>query len=188
MIVGEQEFERISDMLRKSKNIAIGITICIFIALALIISSGVFGVPANNIEQDARKNQKIDSTWEVSKSVNSGLGAMIFYDDTLDDYIYSIYVNRDGFSFGYFFRSGGANSGIMDGICKLRYDPNGSALISMNKAGVARIDLDNGVNVTRIDIDPTKPFAVVIPINSGSVTLYDINKNVVPITVEANEG
>ncbi len=174
-------------MIKKSKIIIFSIAICMLTFL-LIIRSGIFGVTADNIEQDARKSQKINSTWDVAKSINEKLGAMIFYNDTLDDYTYSIYVNRGGLSFGYFFRSGGSNSGIMDGIHQFKYDDiGGSALISMNKVGVARIDLDNGANITRIDIDPTTPFAVVTPKKSGLVTLYDVNENVVPITVvEAN--
>ena len=51
----------------------------------------------------------------------------------------------------------------------------------MNKERVARIEQDNGVNVTEIKIDSRKPFAVVISTNSGSVTLYDGNNQIVPI-------
>lgn len=170
-------------MTRKTRNIGIGSAICILIVLVIIFSAGVFGVSAKNIEQDTRKSHKIDNTWEVSKSINDGLGAMLFYDNTLNKHTFSIYINRDGFSFGYFFRTGGTDSTIMNGIHMFTYDANGSALLSMNKDGVARIDLDNGINITRIEIEPAKPFAVVIPANCGSVTLYDANDNIVPITV-----
>jgi len=174
-------------MTQKTKRIVIvGIAICALSAVALLFSAGVIGVSADNIERDARKSQKVD-TWEVSKSVNDKLGAMIFYSDTLDAHIFSIYLNRDGFSFGYFFRTGGSDSIIMDGVHEFAYDTYGSAIISMNKVGVARIVLDNGADATRIDIDPSKPFAVVIPENCGLVTLFDINENTVPITATRND-
>jgi hypothetical protein len=175
-------------MTRRSRSIIIGSIAFILIILALITSAGVFGVSADSIEQDARKSQKINSSWQISKSVNDRLGAIIFYSDTLDDYTYSIYLKRSGLSFGYFFRSGGSNSSIMAGIHEFTYNSNGSALISMNKAKVAKIELDNGVNITKIDVDPTKPFAVVIPANCGSVLLYDVNGNVVPISVVETNG
>lgn len=167
--------------MEKKKRIIIFIAICIAALFVIALSAGVFGVSAGNIEQDARKSQRINSSWAVSKATNDRLGAMIFYNETLDDYVYSIYVNREGFSFGYFFRHSGSG-GIMDGIHEFTYDTNGSALISMNKSKVAGITLDDGIHVTRIDIDPTKPFAAVIPVNCGYVTLYDVNGNVVPIT------
>ena len=174
-------------MKRKIKAITIGCIICILVASTVAILTGVFGIPSNNVEQDARKSQKIESTWKVSKSINSQLCAMIFYDDALNDYTYSIYLNRAGLSFGYFFRSGGSNNAIMDGIHEFTYDANGSALISMNKDKVAKIKLYDGKNMTTVNIDPAKPFAAVIPMNCGSVTLYDVNGRVVPITVvEAN--
>ena len=70
----------------------------------------------------------------------------------------------------------------MDGVHEFDYDIYGSALISMNKENISRIELDNGVEVTTISVDPEKPFAVVIPMNCGSVTLFDINDTIVPIT------
>lgn len=166
----------------KKKRIILFIASCIVALAAIAFSAGVFGVPAGNLEQDARKTQRIDRSWAVSKATNGRLGAMLFYSETLDDYVYSIYVNREGFSFGYFFKSSGSGAGGMDGIREFAYDASGSAIISMNQSRVAEITLDNGVYVTRIDIDPTKPFAVVIPANCGSVTLYDVNGDVVPVT------
>lgn len=63
----------------------------------------------------------------------------------------------------------------MDGIHQFCYDDiGGSALISMNKDRVARIDLVNGTDITSIDIGPTTPFAVVILKNTGLIALYDI--------------
>ena len=123
----------------------------------------------------------------MSKAINARLGAMIFYNETLDDCVYSIYVKKAGFSFGYFFRSSGAYAGDMDVIHEFVYDSSGSAIISMNQSKVAEITLDNGISVTRIDIDPAKPFAVVLPANCGSVTLYDTNGDVVEITTVARE-
>ena len=42
----------------------------------------------------------------------------------------------------------------------------------MNRPQVARIEMDNGQTIM---IDSRKPFAVVIPRDSGQITLYDSN-------------
>jgi len=164
------------------KNIICGMLVLIAIITIFLLNSDVFGVSAAQIEQDARVSQAIDNEWAVSKASNQKLCAMIFYNDAQDDYTVSIYINRIGFSFGYFFFYGGGAAGIMDGVHEFDYDIYGSALISMNKENISRIELDNGVEVTTISVDPEKPFAVVIPMNCGSVTLFDINDTIVPIT------
>ena len=93
-------------------------------------------------------------------------------------------------SFGYFFRAGGSDSQIANGIREFSfptpYDINGSALVSMNMNNVARIEIDNDIEIKVIDVDPNKPFAVVIPINPGSVILYDVNDNVVPVNASGS--
>ena len=35
--------------------------------------------------------------------------------------------------------------------------------------------LDNGIYVEITEIDSSKPFAIVLPMNAGSITFYDIN-------------
>ena len=166
-------------MTRKTKSITIGSIVFIVLVLVIAYSLGVFGISANNTEQNARKSQKIESTWKVSKSANDRLVALLFYDDGLGSYTYSIYVNRPGVSFGYFFREGGSMFGIMDSVYVFTYDTGDSALLSMNKDGVAKIELDNGISKTQIDIDPSKPFTVVLPKKTGLVTLYDTSENTV---------
>jgi hypothetical protein len=163
------------------KEYVVVVLLIIFLSYLVLKSSSVFGISSDNLEKDARESQKIDSAWDVSKSVNKNIGAMIFYKESRDDYIFSIYLNHSGFSYGYFFDSGGSIGEISDGIKKLSYGEKGSVLISMNKKEVARIELDNGIKVTIISIDSTKPFAEVIPSNCGRLTLFDVDGNEVPI-------
>jgi hypothetical protein len=170
-------------MTQKTTKTVIGGVICALIALIIIRTSGIVGVSANKVERDARKAHKISNAWEISQAINYNLCAMIFYNEALDDHTFSIYVNRNGFSFGYFFRAGGTNGAVANGINGFTFDIYGLALISMNTDNVARIELDNDIEVTRIDVNPARPFAVVIPMNCGSVMLYDVNENIVPITV-----
>lgn len=162
------------------KSVIISIFVCIFIIL--IIGSDAIGVFENYLERDARTNHKITDSWEVSMSTNKSLAAMIFYNDTLDDYFFSIYEKRNGISIGYFFKYGGSSGAIMDGIQQFSFSDKGSALISMNKAKISRIEINNDIDIFQIDIDSKRPFAVALKMNCGSVKLYDIKNNEIPIT------
>ena len=179
--------------MKKVIALAAAFIVVLALAVSLMYARGYFGISADNMEKDARKSQSIGSTWAVSKSVNENLGAMIFYSDTLDEHTFSIYVSREGFFSRlfsrYYFRAGGSDSVIDYSIREFSfpspYDKNGSALISMNTGSVAKIVIDNDIDTTVIDVDPNKPFAVVIPINPGSVVLYDVDDNIIPFNDRA---
>lgn len=167
-------------MSRKVKSI-IYIISGIVVVFLILNASGVFGVPVNRLEQDARRSQKIDASWDVSKADNDEIGALLFYNTQADNFIFSIYLNRPGLSYGYFFRSGGAVGDIMDGVVEFSYDNNGTALISMNKPQISKIEFGNE-KISTIEVDPLKPFVVTIPKNCGSFAMYDINGEVIPVT------
>ena len=46
-------------------------------------------------------------------------------------------------------------------------------------AGVYFHEIDDGNEVQVLDIDSRKPFAIVLPVNAGSITFYDVNGNTV---------
>ena len=50
---------------------------------------------------------------------------------------------------------------------------------SLNSQKVNRLEVDDGNEVQVINIDSDKPFAIVLPMNAGSITFYDIDGNVV---------
>ena len=49
----------------------------------------------------------------------------------------------------------------------------------MNRQQAARAEIDDGNEVQVLDIDSRKPFAIVLPVNAGSITFYDVNGNTV---------
>ena len=53
------------------------------------------------------------------------------------------------------------------------------AFISMNKQQVECLKIDNGNSVQVIDIDSNKPFAIVLPVNAGALSFYDVDGNAV---------
>jgi hypothetical protein len=168
-------------MTRRLLKSVLGIVSCLILVFLYLYTQDVFGVSQSNLEQDARTSQQIASAWEAAKSVDDELGALLFYDQAFDKHVYSLYVKHDGLYLGYFFISGGADPMIQDSVRKFNCSTKGSALISMNKDKVKRIEFDNGNEVTKIDLDPDKPFAVVIPFSSGSVKLHNTDNELVPV-------
>ena len=106
------------------------------------------------------------------------MSALLYYSEDKSDYTASIYVNRRGFSFGYFFRNGGSileygtdiTAFELEGYAKRAY-------LSMNMSQICQIEIDNGNQIESINIDSTKPFVVVLPMNNGNITFYDVNQN-----------
>ncbi len=56
---------------------------------------------------------------------------------------------------------------------------NERAFISMNQQQVTQLEIDDGNTIQVLDIDSNKPFAIVLPINAGTITFYDVNGNTV---------
>ena len=155
----------------------IGILALIFITLR---SQGYLGVSKYNMEKDARKSQRIQEDWLTAKYINDDFGAFLFYSKDLSDYKFSIYQNIPGFSFGYFFYSGGSLSKISDDILQFNSNDQGSIFLSLNKMNVSKIEIDNGSqDVEQILIEHNKPFTLIIPKDSGEVSFYDVNGNLI---------
>ncbi|MEG2290715.1 MAG: hypothetical protein RSA29_14745 [Clostridium sp.] len=157
------------------------------VVLAVILVSVLFlyfnndiGISQSSIESDARKSQKIVKDWQVAKDTSDTMSAMIFYPEDKYDYTFSIYVNRLGISFGYFFRGGGNIAEVERYIVEFSIEGyNERAFISLNNQQVERLEINDGNSTQMIKIDSSKPFVFVLPKNIGSITFIDINGNAV---------
>ena len=59
------------------------------------------------------------------------------------------------------------------------YNKQLETFISMNQQQVTQLEIDDGNTIQVLDIDSNKPFAIVLPINAGTITFYDVNGNTV---------
>ena len=75
-----------------------GVLLIVVLLFLIVWNAGIFGISKSRVEQDARENQKIDSSWQLSQATNENMCAMLFYDETTNNCVYSIYLKRDGFS------------------------------------------------------------------------------------------
>ena len=88
--------------------------VCVLL-LGFLYMDDDIGTSAANLESDIRNLQKIPEDWIVEGDVSDTMAAYISYPQDRSDHTFSVYVNRPGLSFGYFFRGGGSLSGVERG-------------------------------------------------------------------------
>ena len=158
--------------------------VCVLL-LGFLYMDNDIGTSAANLESDIRNLQKIPGDWIVEGNVSDTMAAYISYPQDRSDHTFSVYVNRPGLSFGYFFRAGGKLSEIQEGIAEFTTEgANERALISMNQQQVQQLQIDDGHAKQAIDIDSDQPFAIVLPANAGVIHFYDGNGN--PVNYQKN--
>lgn len=135
-----------------------------------------FGVPASRLEADVRVTRHLDEEWIVDGSVGDRMAAFICYTPDQSDYTTSIYVKRPGLSFGYFFCRGGTIHLGLNGETIMEYTKeqnNEKAYLSMNEQNVVKMEFEEESGLQVVEIDPDKPFVLVLPDTAGNVTFYD---------------
>lgn len=167
-------------MKKRFLKIVIGIVFVCILFVGYLYANNDIGMTSTNLEADIRSSQKIKDDWTLDGSVSNTMAAYIAYPQDMSDHIFSVYVNRPGLSFGYFFRGGGNLSEVQRGIAEFTVEGyNERAFISMNQQQVQQLEIDDGNAIQVIDIDSNKPFVIVLPINAGKITFYDVNRNTV---------
>lgn len=150
------------------------------LALVVIFLRNNIGITRSFIEKDARKSHAIKDDWQVAKDTTDAMSAMVFYSEDKSKHVYSIYINHPGLSLGYHFRMGGSGGSIEHSVVEISITDNRDrAFLSLNKQQVCKIEIDNGIENKTIEVDSEKPFAYIIPRNSGAVTFYDIDGNII---------
>lgn len=167
----------------KREKITLGLGFVVIMALAFVIiwQADIVGVAQGRLEQNARKSQEIASDWLVAQDVNEDMCAMLFYDEAKKDCTYSIYLSEEENSFGYFYKMGGYDAYMDEDAKAVIFEDRGIVLLSMNRDGVCTIEMDNGTEQQYITVDPQKPYALVLPLDCGEITLYDSNENIVTL-------
>lgn len=166
---------------QKRYQIIIGVLLCVLWGI-IALTTIEWGVPASRLTHDLHTQSKIPEDWIIEGDVSDQLAAYICYPEGYPERSRRvIYVNRPGLSFGYLFRHSESLSGIDEYVTAYTLEDLGeTAFLSMNYPQVAKIEINNGKETQVIDIDSQKPFAIVIPEDSGFVQLYDVNGNSVP--------
>ena len=167
-------------MKKRFLKIVIGIVFVCILFVGYLYANNDIGMTSTNLEADIRSSQKIKDDWTLDGSVSNTMAAYISYPQDMSDHTFSVYVKHPGLSFGYFFRGGGNISEVQRGIVEFTVEGyNERAFISMNQQQVQQLEIDDGNAIQVIDIDSNKPFVIVLSINAGKITFYDVNRNTV---------
>lgn len=161
-------------------SMLIGVLVIILLGILIIMNLGIIGVSKSRLDQEARKSQNISGDWKMVQDINEDMCVMLFYDESKNDCRYSVYLTHDGISYGYFYADGGVDGFMINGSRSVIYEDKGIVLLSMNKDKVCKIEVGSGAT-TPISVDPSNPFALILPMNCGEITLYDAQGNVVTL-------
>lgn len=162
----------------KTGKIILSLLIFLMGLLGVLYFNNDIGVLGFQLEADVRLSQKIKDDWLVEGMVSDTMAAYIAYPKDQSDHTFSVYVNPPGISFGYFFRGGGSMGSVEEHITEFTVEGyKERAFISMNKQKIDRVEIDDGNSSYMIDIDSDKPFAIVLPINTGNITFFDVDGN-----------
>nr|WP_300839699.1 hypothetical protein [uncultured Acetatifactor sp.] len=157
----------------------IGFLVIVLLAFLIIWKAEVIGISKGRLEQDARERQNVAEDWEMAQAVDEDICAMLFYDNERKEYVYAVYLSKEGFSYGYFFTQGGTDAYMAEGVKGIVFEDKGIALLSLNEDKVCKVVTeDSGEEIL---VDPQEPFAIVLPIDCGAITLYDAQNQVVTL-------
>ena len=70
---------------------------------------------------------------------------------------------------------------MAEGVKVVVFEDKGISLMSLNRDKVCKIVVDNDITKDVIPVDPEEPFAVVLPIDCGAITMYDAQENIVTL-------
>lgn len=164
--------------MKKNSIIILGVVLVGVLIAFILYAEDNIGISSSKLETDVRKSQRIADDWTVDGCVSNEMAAFISYPDSKSEHSFSIYVKHQGLSYGYFFRFGGSLSDVERGIIEFTAKENKErAFISMNMPHVSCVEIDDGDSVQVIDIDSEKPFVIILPINAGNITFYDVDRN-----------
>lgn len=167
-------------MKKGSQRALLGLAVACALAFGFLYVNNDIGKTADSLEADVRRSQKLSEDWIVDGSISDTMAAFISYPQEKTEHTFSVYVNRPGLSFGYFFRGGGDIVEVEEHIAEFVVEGcNERAFVSMNAQNVVRAEIDDGSALRVIDMDSGKPFAVVLPLSAGAVRFYDTNRNAV---------
>ncbi len=161
--------------------ILVGIVLIILLAFLIVWKADILGVSGSRLEQDARERHNVPSSWELVQAVNEDICAMLFYDEDVQQYVYSVYLTREGLSYGYFFAEGGTEKLMSEKVKGIAFENKGIVLLSLNQDNICKVVTGNGAAEEIMPVEPTKPFALVLPADCSEIAMYDAKDNVVTL-------
>lgn len=145
------------------------------------LAGGEIGMPKASLEKDLLADGHIPDDWTIQQASSDRTTVFLYYPPEKNGYGFSVYVNRPGLSFGYFFAGSHMAANVSgsagDLSAEIREYPvlhtGDRVFLSMNQSKIVSVLVDNGVSPREIPLDPDQPFVLLFAQGSGEITFRD---------------
>ena len=134
------------------------------------------------IEQKARASQSVPDSWSTVSETTDDVAAVLMYDGDSKEHIFAVYLKETGISAEDTFSmiAGGAIPVNQSDIAELySNDFEEYIYVSMNRQKACLLQITAESKFSTIQIDPDKPFVIILSTKDGDVTFYDANNQVI---------
>lgn len=161
---------------------------CIIALLLLVFGTGLLLNMTNansyvpEIEQKARASQSVPDSWSAVSETTDDVAAILMYDGDSREHIFAVYLKEAEISTGDAFSmiAGGAIPVSQSDIAELYSDDFEEYIyVSMNRQKACLLQITAEGKSSTIQIDPDKPFVIILSPKYGDVTFYDANNQVI---------
>ena len=161
---------------------------CVIALLLLVFGIGLF-LNMNNansyvseIEQKARASQNVPDAWSAVSETTDNVAAVLMYDGDSKEHIFVVYSKERGASADDAFTmiAGGAIPVNQSDIAELHSEDFDEYIyVSMNRQKACLLQITTDGKFSTIQIDPDKPFVIILSPKDGDVTFYDANEQII---------
>ena len=167
---------------KRDVRILLAVLMAVLAALGVLWKCGVLGVKEQRVVADAEKKLEIDEKWWSRSEGDKKQVTGIFYDygNAPLKGVYYCYVNRSGFSYGFFLQKSG-NLDRDTKIQKVDLGQCGAAYVSLNSQQAVKVIRDDGTEPAVKSISPYAPFVVISQKHDCKFRFYDKNGKEIPV-------
>lgn len=134
------------------------------------------------IERQVRISQDVPDTWEAVSETTDNIAAVLLYDGTSKEHVFVVYskepdANTDS---DFSMIAGGAlpvnHADIVELYCE---DFDEFIYASMNQQKTCLLQITSDEKFSTIQVDPDKPFVIILSSKDGEITFYDADDNTI---------
>lgn len=145
---------------------------------AFFLAGGEIGLSKESLEKDLLADGHIPGHWTIQQVSSDRTTVFLYYPPEKDRYGFSVYVNRPGLSFRYFFAGSHMAASVSGSAGELSAEireypvlhTGDRVFLSMNQSGAACVLVNDGVAPQEIPLDPEQPFVLLFSQGSGDIT------------------
>lgn len=164
--------------MKENKRLLVPLMIVIILA-AMIFVYFNNGITQGNVVNYIYNNLNVPKAYANAVSYSDDMFAAVFYDESLDKHTFAIFVDHNPLLKRYQFKYSGSSAQVKNGVEVYQLD-KGKVIVSLNKERVDYIELESESHNRKINVNPDKPFVVVIEKDMKIKSMRNPNGESVP--------